>query len=669
MSNSNDLILALDIGTRTVIGIVGEYTEDDELIVKAHRKTEHRKRNMHDGQIHDIEGVVKTVREMVDELERELKVEFKFASIAAAGRALKTMRAATEINLYERMEFNRNQIDALELQAVQKAQEELNSEIPEDSKKYYNVGYTISKYFIDGEPIDSLEGHIGEKMGVEIIATFLPRGVVESLYTVIHRAGLEVGSMTLEPIAAINVAIKKDLRILNLALVDIGAGTSDIAITKEGEVVAYGMTQVAGDELTEELSRSYLLDFKDAEALKISLGTKDSYNFKNILGIEYNISMEEILEKLASVVEGICEDIAKKILEFNEKAPSAVFLVGGSSQFPKINEVLAEKLGLDKERVVIRDLSVIDFVKDLDETGPDYITPVGIAIEGAKEKYKSFIEVKFNGQDVRLFNTDRVSVADVMLLVGFDIKELLPKHSDEFVYYLNDRKRYLGLRKNDSKITVNNKEANIRTVLLTGDEIVINKEEDLPSLRLGDVVNFDKIIYYEGKEYPTVQSVSINDKDADASTIIKAGDRINVVEMITYGDFRGFIGLSDSFRVLSKGKKMEDNGLLKDKDVISFLEEERNEIKREPDNKANDIKVETVAKEEDTKTNSISLIVNGNQETYNYTKDKFIFVDIFDYIEFDLSRTKGNLVLKINDEAADYMMELKDGDRLEIRWE
>ncbi len=80
--------------------------------------------------------------------------------------------------------------------------------------------------------------------------------VIEGLYSVISKAGLEVGNITLEPIAAINVAIKEELRLLNLALIDIGAGTSDIAITKDGKIMAYAMTSQAGDEITEALSQN-----------------------------------------------------------------------------------------------------------------------------------------------------------------------------------------------------------------------------------------------------------------------------------------------------------------------------------------------------------------------------------------------------------------------------
>jgi len=88
----------------------------------------------------------------------------------------------------------------------------------------------VVNYFLDQEKIDILADQKGYEIGVEIIATFLPRIVLESMFTVLKKTGLEVSSLTLEPIAAINAIIPPDMRRLNLALVDIGAGTSDIAL-------------------------------------------------------------------------------------------------------------------------------------------------------------------------------------------------------------------------------------------------------------------------------------------------------------------------------------------------------------------------------------------------------------------------------------------------------
>ena len=77
--------------------------------------------------------------------------------------------------------------------------------------------------------------HKGKKIKADIVATFLPGEVVESLYSAMNQAGMEVAGLTLEPIAAINVAIPEKLRLLNLVMVDIGAGTSDIAVCRDGK--------------------------------------------------------------------------------------------------------------------------------------------------------------------------------------------------------------------------------------------------------------------------------------------------------------------------------------------------------------------------------------------------------------------------------------------------
>lgn len=666
MEEKRNLIFALDIGTRTIIGIAGEYTDDEELIVKAHKIAEHKKRSMHDGQIHDIEGVSKDVKKIVDEIEGELGVKFDVVSIAAAGRALRTKKTSIEISFDDRTEINRSHVDNLELQAIKKAQDEINAEEELEGVSYYSVGYTISGYYLDEDRIDNLVGHKGQRIGCDVLATFLPRGVVESLYTVISRVGLEVGSMTLEPIAAMNVAIKKDLRLLNLALVDIGAGTSDIAITREGDIVAYGMTQTAGDEITDEISRQFLLDFNDAEALKISLNKEDEHRFKNILGMEFNLTTEEVVEKLKPVVETIANEIADKILEFNERAPSAVFLVGGSSQFPGIAELIAERLEMPAERVVIRDLTAIDFVKNLDIKTPDYITPVGIAIEGAEEKYKSFIRVKFNGSDFRMFNTDSVRVSDLLLMVGYDIKKLMPKLSDEFAFFIDGRKRYLDSNGEGAKILVNGEESNIRKELKNDDIIeIIEPETIVKKTHIAEVVDFDRYVEHEGDFIQLVRGVTLNGKEAGPNDLLKPMDEIKLIEMRTVGDLREFLDVPFFKQAVVNDEEVSDITLLKSEDKVYFVEK-AGEDKSDEKPVAHNTKDEN---KEQSGLKKIGLSVNGEFTVYEYEKENFVFVDLFDHIDIDLTKPHGELVLKINDEPADYMRALKEGDKIEIRWE
>lgn len=645
---SNQLTFALDIGTRTIIAVVGEYDENEIFHVRMCRKVEHKKRNMHDGQIHDIEEVAKTVQRLLNDLERDVGESFDRVSIAAAGRALRTVKSSYEVSLGGRTEINHNHVDKLELNAVQRAQEEINNAEQGTGVHYFNVGYTVSGYYMDEEKIDSLVGHKAERIGVDIVATFLPRGVVESLYTVISKVGLEVGSMTLEPIAAMNVAIKKDLRLLNLALVDIGAGTSDIAVTRDGEIIAYGMTQTAGDEITDDLSRQFLLDFQMAERLKVSLNKQEEHVFSDILGKEYRMTTSQILDCIDPVVEGIASEIASKILEYNGKSPSAVFLIGGSSQLPGINQKISEKLGLPKERVVVRDLTALDFIKGLEQTTPDFVTPIGIAMEGFHDKYRSFISVSFMGKDVRLFNMDRVYVSDVLLLTGYDMRNLMPKTSESFVFYLNGKKRYLGVGGDGPKILINDIEGNIKSELHDGDIIEVrDTSEQEVGLKLGEIVDFEKEVDVEGTRVRLLRSVYLNGLPAAPDMTIHPQD-----EVITE-EFQSFEQI--------------------EKELLGGPVSSSKEVKQEEQKQSSGQKKSELGKNSPMKKGkerkSIHLFVNGNEKDYTHEKEEFTFIDLFEYVDIDLSKVHGHLILSVNGQTADFNQKLNSGDKIEIRWE
>ena len=256
-------VFGLDIGTRNVIGTVGYRTDNDEFIVVAQYIKQHDTRAMLDGQIHDIGKVAKTISVVKSELEQQIGQPLTEVCIAAAGRVLKTVTTHVEYEYAEETVVTGEDIHTLNLLGIEKAQESLKT--TNDTKyKFYCVGYSVVKYYLNDEPFISIEDHKANKIGEDVIVTFLPEDVVDGLYSAVGHADLTVANMTLEPIAAINVAIPENFRMLNIALVDVGAGTSDISITKDGSIIAYGMIPYAGDELTEVIVQHYLVDFKTA---------------------------------------------------------------------------------------------------------------------------------------------------------------------------------------------------------------------------------------------------------------------------------------------------------------------------------------------------------------------------------------------------------------------
>ena len=252
-------VFGLDIGTRSLVGTVG-YMADDIFHVTAQCIREHETRSMLDGQIHNIEVVGNSIRQVKQDLEAQIGRELTEVCIAAAGRVLKTVTTRAEIEFPEEIILDGENIYSLDMLGVEKAYEQFQKENEVDTK-FYCVGYTVVNYYLNDYPMSSLDQHKAKRIAVELIATFLPDEVVDGLYRAVEIAGLQVANLTLEPIAAMQVAIPVMYRMLNIALVDVGAGTSDICVTSDGSIVAYGMIPMAGDEITEVIAKHCLVDF------------------------------------------------------------------------------------------------------------------------------------------------------------------------------------------------------------------------------------------------------------------------------------------------------------------------------------------------------------------------------------------------------------------------
>ena len=298
---TNNLVFGLDIGTRNVVGTVGYKTPDDEFIVVAQYVKEHETRAMLDGQIHDIGRVGRTIAIVKEALESQIGQTLTEVCIAAAGRVLKTVECTVEYEYPEETVVEGEDIHTLSLLGVEKAQRILKEKNDTDYR-FYCVDYSVIRYYLNEEVFISLEGHKANKIGEDVIVTFLPEDVVDGLYTAVQRAGLTVANMTLEPIAAINVAIPENYRMLNIGLVDVGAGTSDICITKDGSIIAYGMIPYAGDELTEVIVQHFLVDFKTAEQIKLSSTVNEQVTYEDIMSISHTIPSSEVWEVTQPVV-------------------------------------------------------------------------------------------------------------------------------------------------------------------------------------------------------------------------------------------------------------------------------------------------------------------------------------------------------------------------------
>ncbi|WP_407301486.1 cell division protein FtsA [Clostridium botulinum] len=736
--DKQNIVFALDIGTRSILGAVG-VVRDKKFHVIEESYVEHEERAMIDGQIHDVSLVANAVIKVKRDLEEKIGIELNKVSIAAAGRFLKTYTAKSELNVDNEKEIDKDTIRSLELTSVKKAEEEVSKK---SGGKLYCVGYTVKNYYLNDYVIGNLLLQKGEKIAAEVIATFLPRYVIDSLYSVIKKVGLIVDSLTLEPIAAMEAAIPKKLRLLNLALIDVGAGTSDIAICSRDSITAFGMVSLAGDEVTEAIVQNFLVDFETAEKIKKQCSESDTVEYIDVLGLTNKIPSKDIKRVIEPVVKKISEEIGNKIIEINgEKSPNAIFLVGGGAHTPLLKEFLCEKLNMPLERAAIKDRdAVIDCSIENNKFGSEGVTVLGIGLISIRRLGNDFIDVMLNGSIISLFNSHKHIVMDVMLQAGINPKVLLGRNGRSIRFTLNNIKRMaFGTLATNALIKINGVKASVEDNIKEGDKIEIefakNGEDAKPTLKDYIKKVYSTTFFINDIIENLTPLAFVNGDKKDVNYIIKEGDNVKILFPETLGHYREYYETLKDYKYYLNGEELKEDYIIRESDRIYKIRDEIEENKEEnfqinkADEKDNELNVvekeiietndeigireviednyiqskdnglknknlqsealeekeaaltkEYIENEEDNreekmetenfniKETGIKVRVN-NEEILLKGKDKYIFVDIFNHVEFDLSVAKGKLVLLLNGKSAGYYDDLKDGDSIEIKWE
>ncbi len=745
-----ELVFGLDIGTRSIVGTVGQL-EGNKFHVMAQRAKEHETRAMLDGQIHDIMKVGETINQVKEMLEKDLDRSLTDVCIAAAGRVLRTITTFVEYQYENDREITDEDISALATMGVEKAYEEFQKTNDTDMK-FYCVGYTPMRYYLNGYQMSNLQGHKAKTVGIDLIATFLPDDVVDGLYKAVELAGLRVANLTLEPIAAIQVAIPEKFRMLNMALVDVGAGTSDISITKDGTITAYGMIPIAGDSLTEIIVQHCLVDFETAEQIKRKSGVQETVEYADIMGLPQTITATQVNELLAPSVEKMTHMVAECIRELNgDKPVSAVFVVGGGGMISGYTEQLAEELEIVKERVAIRGQEVMqNIIFENEDARKDslMVTPIGICLS-FYEQSNNFIFVEFNGNRIKLYDNGRLSVADAAVQSQFSNEDLFPKRGKALAFTVNGKARMVrGLQGEAAVITVNGEASDIYAQIHNGDkvELVSSTMGEPAKQELGKLAELsDRLhVYVNGMKIDLPKTAEVNGVRQNEFYQIRENDDIQVRNSYTVREVAEFLDMPlgadlrvndtaakadtrvyENFTISwNTGKPYEEELPTEETSTEEALTEEtstegtsteetlteetsteetiteeilkeetpkeetisgepsteeispnKDRVEAEPEQEVSKESVpESVNKEDGTQENQeppktdIYVIVNA-KAVYLKGKPQYVFVDVFDVIDFDLKASRGRgIVTLLNGRPAQYMETLTEGDIIEIYW-
>ncbi len=758
------LVFGLDIGTRSIVGTVG-YKDGDCFYVVAQAVKEHETRAMIDGQIHDIAKVAGTIKEVKAILEEKTKRKLKEVCIAAAGRVLRTEYAYVEKDFEVETTITDEHIYDLDGAGVEKAYAAFNKNLGPD-EKFYCVGHSVIRYYMNGNVMTNLENHKAKQIGMDLIATFLPSDVVDGLYTAVEMADLTVANLTLEPIAAIEVAIPEKYRMLNIALVDVGAGTSDICITKDGSIAAYGMIPTAGDCLTEMIAQHCLVDFNVAEEIKRNVTENGVAEYEDIIGLPQSITKDEILQVLEPEIDKMTSQVAECIMKLNgDKPVSAVFVVGGGGKIEGYTNHLADKIGIQVQRVALRGEEVMQkiiFQDDSLKKDSLLVTPLGICLN-FYEQNNNFIFVSFNDERMKLYDNGKLTIVDVVMQAGIPNEALFPRRGAGVTFTLNGKPKTIrGNQGEAAEFYLNGEPADLHSYIHANDivRLIESTAGEDAVVELGSLAEMKESITVIVDKTPVQfpKFASVNGELRSPAYVVQEGDEIEMLNYYTVPQILEFMDIIldkskcvnvnnkkadkrtkvyDNFtfdivkatppkkkKTASKGKVGSKSAGTESKSGKAGSADSNTNKAGSADNDKNaDTKVnanksvtdaetktdvfadnmsdyladveETMAEEEsvietagtssaNATTNAgadaeaqeapkpaaveMMVMVNGAPITLK-GKSSYVFVEVFDYINFDLSHANGrSIVTQLNGRQAQYMEPLTPGDVIEIYW-
>lgn len=611
--NEEQTVFGLDIGTRKVVGTVG-YRQGERFVVIAQEIREHQTRAMLDGQIHDINRVAATVADIKEALQDKTGLKLEEVCIAAAGRVLKTMNVHVDMELDRERNVTRDDMSTLISMGVDNALAEFHEKNDTDMH-FYCVGHSVVKYYINGLWMSEPEHHKAKTLGADLIATFLPDDVVDGLHSAVGLAGLKVESLTLEPIAAIRVAIPEKFRLLNIAMVDVGAGTSDISITDDGSIIAFGMLPHAGDSFTERIAKTCLIDFASAEKIKISASDQKEIKYEDIMGMEQTITAEEVLAICEPEIERMAKLTAGTIQELNGgSAPSAVFIVGGGGKIKGFDKKIAEELGLDLSRVAIRGeeiMSNIEFpagaLKD-----STIITPIGICLT-QYEKNNNFIYITFNGKKIKLYDNNKLTVMDVAVQADFPREGLFPRRGERLHYTVNGKNRVTkGEYGESAHVFLNGESVDLSHSIRSNDIISVEASTVGPDAqeRIADLVDCNgKItVAVNGEEMQLPKPVRVNGQVVTGEYLIQNNDQVEVFFAYPLAQFCEYMGVStEDMFVYINGREAKADAVIYNADKIEIKSKKAPVTEEREEEKVTNAVNETIKTKEQAETTSETL--------------------------------------------------------------
>jgi cell division protein FtsA len=387
MNQLNDIISAIDIGTTKIVAIIGKKETDGKFRILGIGKAPSK--GVKRGNVLNIEETVNSIKLAVEMAEQKAQIKISEVYVGIAGQNIKCIRNSGYVN---RPSYDQ-EITAEDVEFLKDDQYRIGLEPGEEI-----IHVLPQSYSVDGENGVKPVGICGKRLEGNFHIVIGKTMNIKNLKRCVERAGLRLKSLVLEPLASSSAVLTEDEKEAGVALIDIGGGTTDLAIYYEGTICHTAVVPFGGNVLTSDVKSAYNILERHAEELKVQFGsalaeaTGDD-EIVTVPGVSGRSAKEISQKNLANVLQARMEEIIGAI-EFQiensgyaDRLGAGIVITGGGALLKNLPQLVSFKTG-HEIRIGFPINYLTSDVKE-DVNSPMYSTSVGLMMIGEEEMRKS----------------------------------------------------------------------------------------------------------------------------------------------------------------------------------------------------------------------------------------------------------------------------------------